>query len=509
MEMDCQIKYLIMSLISKKVISSGCWVALFLSCILSCSKSNTESHPNLLVVYPDQMRAHSMGFMNQDPVVTPTLDEFSNYSLVLTNAVANNPLCSPSRAMLMTGKYSFSNHVTYNCISDAAHYDIELHESERCWSDVLHEEGYELAYIGKWHLDAPRPPFVECKNNYRDFAWNEWCPPHRRHGFNFWYAYGTYDYHNHPLYWDTEAGRDEFHLVDEWGPVHEANMAIRYIHNEDGSWRDPARPFALVVAMNPPHDDGMGLYKEVPRKYIDLYSGKTPEDLINRSNVPLEGGRYSQFAREQTKNYFAMISGVDEQFGRILQALSDNHLEKNTIVLFLADHGNCVGNHDRHGKTIFYEESLRIPFLIRWPDRITPRHDDLLISVPDIYPTLLGLMGFGDRIPSDVEGSNHASIFLTGIGERPTSQLYLNMELVNPAIGRRGVRTSRYTLAIERSRYDRYQYYLYDNKEDPYQMKNLAADHPEIVQQLIQEELEPWLEKTGDPWTIARPLETH
>jgi arylsulfatase A-like enzyme len=495
-----------MSLKINKLLFYTVGISISLLSVFSCSRSHIESHPNLLIVYPDQMRAHAMGFMNQDPVITPTLDALSKTSLVLTNAVANYPVCSPSRAMLMTGKYPFSNHITYNCVSDAAHFDIELKESERCWSDVLGDEGYELGYIGKWHLDAPRRPFVKCKNNYRDFAWNEWCPPHRRHGFKFWYAYGTYDYHNKPLYWDTDAGRDDYHLVDEWGPVHEADMAIRYIKNENGTLRDPGKPFALVVAMNPPHD-GMREYEEVPRKYIDLYDGLTHKDLINRPNVVFEGGRFSEFAREQTKNYFAMVSGVDEQLGRILKALSESGLDKNTIVLFLADHGNCMGNHDHHGKGIYYEESMRIPFLIRWPGRIKPLHDDLLISIPDIYPTLLELMGFGEKIPADVEGQSHASFFLNGEGDRPSSQFYVwTHQLINPALGMRGVRTNRYTLAIDRSYNDRYNYYLHDNQNDPYQLNNIAAENPEIVRQLIEEELDPWLEKTGDPWSIVRPF---
>ena len=486
-----------------KILSHALLFSIFVVSIPSCSKSINKSHPNLLIVYPDQMRAHAMGFMNQDPVITPTLDDLSKTSLVLTNAVANNPVCSPSRAMFMTGKYPVSNNVTFNCVSDAAHFNIELRGSERCWSDILRDQGYELGYIGKWHLDAPIQPFVKCKNNYGDFAWNEWCPPHRRHGFNYWYAYGTYDYHNRPLYWNTEAGRDDFHLVEEWGPIHEADMAIRYIQNENASIRDPDKPFALVVAMNPPHD-GMSDYEEVPQKYIDLYNGLTYKDLLNRPNVILEGGKYSQFAREQIKNYFAMVSGVDEQFGRILKALAEGGLDENTIVLFFSDHGNCMGNHDLHGKSIFYEESMCIPFLIRWPARIKPRHDDLLISIPDIYPTLIDLMGFGDRIPADVEGQSYASVLLTGEGERPKSQLYLNMPLVNPALGKRGVRTHRYTLAIDRSYNDRYNYYLYDNQNDPYQLKNIAVENPGITRQLIKEELEPWLVKTKDPWSITR-----
>ena len=103
-----------------------------------------------------------------------------------------------------------------------------------------------------------------------------------------------------------------------------------------------------------------------------------------------------------------------------------------------------------------------------------------------------------------MEGQSYASVLLTGEGERPKSQSYLNMPLVNPALGKRGVRTHRYTLAIDRSYNDRYNYYLYDNQNDPYQLKNIAVENPGITRQLIKEELEPWLVKTKDPWSITR-----
>jgi len=176
--------------------------------------------PNLVLVYPDQMRGQAMGFLGEEPVVTPHLDRFATEGIVLTQAAANYPVCSPSRAMLMTGKYTHANRVLTNCHSRSAPYGVELQEADRCWSDVLSDAGYSLGYIGKWHLDAPYEPYVDCANNRGELKWNEWCPPHRRHGFQFWYAYGTYDYHTRPLYWHTMAGRHEFHYVDQWGPEH-------------------------------------------------------------------------------------------------------------------------------------------------------------------------------------------------------------------------------------------------------------------------------------------------
>ena len=460
------------------------------------AKSNSPKPPNLIFVFPDQMRGQAMGFMKQDPVITPNLDRFAQESLVLTKAVSNYPVCSPYRAMLMTGKYPHTNGVLSNCNSGSAPYGCELRESDRCWSDVLKDRSYSLGYIGKWHLDAPYKPYVKCKNNSNKFAWNEWCPPNRRHGFDFWYAYGTYDYHFTPMYWPTESQRDKPIRIKQWGPEHEADLAIKYISNVDAKYRDPSKPFALVVAMNPPHTP----YHLVPQKYLDAYEGKTYKDLLNRPNVNLEGDTSGgNLARRHVKNYFAMITGVDDQFGRILKVLENLGLKNDTIVVFTSDHGNCLGCHEHATKNVHYEESMRIPFLIRWPGKIKPRHNDLLLSTPDIYPTLLDLMGFGGDIPREVEGISHASLFLTGKGRLPTSQLYIWVPVGKPAWGRRGVRTHLYTLMISKMPDKQIEYVLHDNVNDPYQLKNIADANPDVVKELIKE-LEGLLRKHNDPW---------
>ncbi len=378
--------------------------------------------PNLLIVFPDQMRGQALGFLKEDPVVTPRLDRFAAESVVFTQAVSNYPVCSPFRGMLMTGRFPHTNGVLANCNSNGAKHGYELRATDRCWSDVLHDAGYNLGYIGKWHLDSPRKPWVKSGNNSEKFAWNEWCPPERRHGFDFWYSYGTYDNHFKPEYWTTGAPRDKRVKIDQWSPEHEADRAIDYIRNEEGRYRDGEKPFALVVSMNPPHMP----YKMVPEKYKEPYAGKTEEDLLNRPNVNLAGEtRGSRLARRQIRNYFAMITGVDDQFGRILDALESEGLDEETVVLFTSDHGNCLGCHEEVSKNVHYEESMRVPFLIRWPGKIAPRHDDLLLSTPDIYPTLLDLLGLDDKIPHEVEGTSRAPLLLTGQGERPASQLYL------------------------------------------------------------------------------------
>jgi arylsulfatase A-like enzyme len=456
----------------------------------------SEPPPNLLIVFPDQMRGQALGFLGEDLVLTPNLDAFAREGVVFPQAVSNYPLCSPFRAMLMTGKYPHSNNVLTNSTSEAARYGNELRRAERCWSDVLKDHGYCLGYIGKWHLDCPRPPYVKSYNNGENLAWNEWCPPDRRHGFDFWYAYGTYDQHLNPMYWATETPRDGAFVVNEWGPIHEASLAIEYLRNRNGRFRHPKKPFALVISMNPPHMP----YEQVPEKYVSFYDGKAVEDLCNRPNIPPADQKWGRYYRDNIRNYLAMVTGVDEQFGRILNALRDAGLENNTIVVFTSDHGNCLGIHDEISKNNHYEESMRIPLLIRWPGKIRPRRDDLLISVPDLYPTLLDLMGLGQALPRDIEGTSFASLLRTGKGTRPASQLYLGIPLGQPAWGRRGVRTPTHTMVVSRMPARDPVYVLHDNIRDPYQLRNFAAEEPEVVRQLMADELVPWLKKTKDPW---------
>jgi len=476
------------------------YLLLFLLVITSFSafaKKNTkESHPNLVIVFPDQMRGSAIGFLNEEPVLTPQLDKFAREAVVLTNAVSNYPVCSPTRAMLMSGKYPFSNGVIDNCLSRTAPKGVELKESEVCWSDVLKENGYSLGYIGKWHLDSPYAPYIDCANNKGKYKWNEWCPPNRRHSFDYWYAYGTYDYHLRPLYWSNDAGRNDFHYVDQWGPEHEADKAIEYIKNTNGKLRSSEDPFALVVAMNPPHTG----YSFVPDKYKAIYKDMPIEKLTQRPNIPDEGTKWGEHYRKNVKDYYACITGVDEQFGRIVDCLGEEGLKENTIVLFISDHGNCLGIHDQVTKNNPYEESMRIPFLLRYPGKIKPRRDDMLMSIPDIYPSLLELMGFKNQIPKDVEGISYAKS-LRGMSDKDADfQTYVFVDYDNYKLGKRGLRTKRYTYIEERKKEgDELAVTLFDRINDPYQQTNIAPAHEKLCKR-FRKMLYKELNNKNDPW---------
>ena len=456
-----------------------------------------QTSPNLVFIMADQYRGDALGCLGKEPVKTPCLDHLASEGVLFTNAVSSYPVSSPARAMLMTGMYPLHNKVTGNCNSQTAPYGVELPQEARCWSDVLKDMNYRTGYIGKWHLDSPYKPYVDTYNNRGKVAWNEWCPPERRHGFEYWTAYGTYDYHLKPMYWDTTAPRDSFYYVNQWGPAYEADKAIEYIQGQKGN----KQPFALVVSMNPPHTG----YELVPDKYKALYKDIDVEACgTHRPDIP-KGTEMGNYFRNNIRNYYACITGVDEQVGRIIETLKSNGLFENTIIVFTSDHGICMGAHNHAGKDIFYEEAMRIHMIISWPAKIKPRKDvHLMIAFADLYPSLLSLMGFRKEIPETVQTFD-LSRHILGKSKKEVVQPYYYVQFDNPATGYRGLRTSTHTFAVHATNGKRDETVLFDRTKDPYQMDNIAGQSPRLVRQ-FNKQLKAWLLHTND--SFAHYLET-
>ena len=457
-----------------------------------------QTSPNLVFIMADQYRGDALGCLGKEPVKTPCLDHLASEGVLFTNAVSSYPVSSPARAMLMTGMYPLHNKVTGNCNSQTAPYGVELPQEARCWSDVLKDMNYRTGYIGKWHLDSPYKPYVDTYNNRGKVAWNEWCPPERRHGFEYWTAYGTYDYHLKPMYWDTTAPRDSFYYVNQWGPAYEADKAIEYIQVQKGN----KQPFALVVSMNPPHTG----YELVPDKYKALYKDIDVEALCtHRPDIPAKGTEMGNYFRNNIRNYYACITGVDEQVGRIIETLKSNGLFENTIIVFTSDHGICMGAHNNAGKDIFYEEAMRISMIISWPAKIKPRKvDHLMIAFADLYPSLLSLMGFRKEIPETVQTFD-LSRHILGKSKKEVVQPYYYVQFDNHATGYRGLRTSTHTFAVHATNGKIDETVLFDRTKDPYQMDNIAGQSPRLVRQ-FNKQLKAWLLHTND--SFAHYLET-
>lgn len=474
--------------------------------------AKTVTHPNIIYVFPDQFRNCAMQFWNQkefqsyinfkaDPVHTPNLDNFALESVVLTSAQSNCPLSSPHRGMLLTGMYPDGSGVTLNC-NDTRPLS-SLRENVTTISDVLSQNGYDCGYIGKLHVDYPTPNNPQHPGKYVDNqtpVWDAYTPKERRHGFNFWYSYGTFDEHKTPHYWDSNGER---HEIKEWSPKHETDKAIEYLT----SVRDKNKPFFLVVSMNPPHSPYQSLNDCLEQDY-NLYKDTALATLLIRPNVNADLTKKQSCA----PFYFASVTGVDREFGRLMAALKGMGLDKNTIVVFSSDHGETMGSHVEDPKNSPYVEAMNIPFLIRYPEKLKPHVTKLLLSTPDVMPTLLSLAGLKNSIPKTVEGtdlSNEVATLKISKGF-PKAILYLrnsdgNKNAAGKVIGyfpvSRGLKTDRYTLAITIDKNKQLkEVLLFDDLKDPYQMQNMSIEKNKELFRSLCKQMPALLKKANDPW---------
>ena len=475
------------------------------------SDAQKGSRPNIVYIFADQWRRQAVGYRQEDAVWTPNIDAFAENSLVFDHAVSCTPLCSPHRAALMTGTYPQTNGVYTNCKLGAP---IALREDAVGIGDVLKQGGYRTGYIGKWHLDLPEQNVTEHPVSGAE-GWDAYTPPGpKRHGFDYWYSYGTYDEHLTPHYWKDTPDMIQ---VNQWSVEHETDMAISYLSQQRGH----EAPFALFLSWNPPHSP----FDQVPEKYKERYKdvplkwrpNVKAEGLAAHTGEPIEDGMDN--LERYMRDYCAAITGIDEQFGRILQALYELGLEPNTLVVLSSDHGELMGAHGLMAKHSWHEESIGIPCLMKWPEKIQAGRTDLLFNSVDIMPTLLGLAGL--EVPSTVEGSDYSSAVL-GLEEAPDHPAFLcafpgrkdvmeqfaSQGLDNKSYGWRGVRNRKYTYVVHRGYSaidpDFCLRLLYDLEEDPYQLNPLllqkASQHP--VAQQLNAELHAWLLKMDDPFEL-------
>lgn len=418
---------------------------------------------------------------------------------MLTHAVSNQPVCSPYRAMLFSGQYPFSNGVWANCNTSRDH---ELSDDTQCFSDTLSENGYATGYIGKLHLHKPRPPYEHGEGPRGDgIVWDAYTPPGpSRHGFDFWHSYGCCDEHMQPHYWTTDSPVSEPLDPNEWSVIHETDVATKYIQNLNGTQRDPDKPYFLMVSYNPPHPP----LDQVPSHLTEPFVDKSLRELLTRPNIQVEG--IEEQARTNAVLYFAAIYGIDQQFARILAAIDESGQSDNTIVIFTSDHGELLHSHGLRQKNYWYDESMLVPFLIRYPGKIQPGEDDLLLGAPDIFPTVAGLVGLSEAIPESVEGQDYSAQLMGTPEGRPDSAYFIwphwRHHETKPYRACRGVRTHRYTYVLGRCDDGSEEQILHDSQEDPFQMRNVADDNPGTVSDLRGMTNE-WIEKTNDPWLDA------
>ena len=410
--------------------------------------------PNVVFLLADQWRAQDVGYAGNADVITPNIDRLAGQSVNLTNAVSGCPVCCPYRGSLMTGQYALRHGVFLN--------DVQLSDKAVSIAQAYNGAGYDTGYIGKWHLDG------RGRSNF--------TPPERRQGFKFWRALECTHNYNNSVYYADEDVKLKWDGYDAIAQSREARSYIRSHAKGD--------PFALFVSWGPPHAP----YLTAPSKYKAMFEGK---DIKLRPNVP---ENMKAQAKRDIAGYYAHMAALDDCVGMIVATLEECGLAENTIVVFTSDHGDMLNSQGSHKKQQPWDESIKVPFLVRYPAGLGKkgRQIDMPFNTPDIMPTLLGLSGIG--VPDTVEGSDYSGV-LKGV-EKADNDAALIMcpspfgQWTRSRGGReyRGVRTKRYTYARDLNG----PWLLYDNVRDPYQMNNLCGKG-EYAQ--LQKELEAILAK--------------
>ncbi|MCI8623703.1 MAG: sulfatase [Provencibacterium sp.] len=419
--------------------------------------------PNLIYIFADQLRYASLSCHGDRLAKTPNIDRFAARSAELCNAVSGHPVCAPYRASLLTGKYTTSTGMVIN--------EIRMNPNHRCFAHVLGEAGYETAYIGKWHMYANQ------LGNHYDPK-NSFIPKGEdRLGFDgFFAAYNFHhEYYGAPAYYHLDTP-DKIYCT-QYEPDEQTDMAISKLRELNQS----EKPFALFLSIGTPHDPWIP--ENVPGKYLEMFKDaefKLPENYLPENDPHADGwARLSDRERsnltEWMRVYYAMVANLDDNIGRLMNAIEEMGLDKNSVVVFTSDHGELFGAHGRRAKNIFYEEAVRIPFFLRFAGHVPNGTYTAPMNTVDIMPTLLRLLDL--PVPEEVEGQD-LSAYLCGGGSGPHPEGSLMM-CTGPTAkfedGNewRAWRSERFTYATFLSDGSEY---LFDNLEDPYQMRNLIDD---------------------------------
>ena len=395
--------------------------------------------PNIVFVFGDQWRQQAVGYAGDPNVQTPNLDSLARESINFTHALSGCPVCSPYRASLLTGQRPLTHGVFVN--------DVYLQPRATSIAEAFSAAGYDTAYIGKWHVDG------HGRSNY--------IPPERRLGFDYWKVLEcTHDYNSSPYY---EGDSDEKLYWDGYDAIAQTRDAETYIRTHGKR----EKPFLLMLSWGSPHAP----YDIAPEEFRKLYNANTIE---LRPNVPAD---IAPQARKWLAGYYAHCSVLDSCVGELLITLSSCGLEKDTIFVFTSDHGDMLGSQGHTKKQRPWDESIRVPFLLRYPGLPDwrPRETDALIDAQDIMPSLLGLCGIA--VPDSVEGFDFSDHIAGGNDPSDGTALIMcahpfGQWTVTHGKEYRGLRTKRYTYVCDRQG----PWLLYDNEVDPYQMRNLAHD---------------------------------
>jgi arylsulfatase A-like enzyme len=412
------------------------------------------SRPNILFIYTDDQSFDALSIVQKEQgekgrfpwLKTPNLDRLSAEGVRFHNAFVTNSLCSPSRATNLTGLY---NHEQGNGIaSNFRPFPV----NNVTHATLMRAAGYTTAYVGKWHMGSQR----------------------ERPGFDYHATYAS-----HGQYTDCPFIIDGKNTATTgWVDDVATDYAIEFINKQKTS----AEPWSLILGYKTPHQPW-----EPPARAKDLYAGEVARNVPNVNTPPI----YARKQNQETKankpvpptaptnlNYFRCVTAMDDCVGRLLKALDQSGFASNTIVIFTSDNGVYLGAHATGDKRSAYDESLRVPFLIRYPalgEKARGRIVDKMVLNLDLAPTLLDFAGL--PAPAAMQGRSWRPLLTDDNAPWRDSWFYQYFTEDQKATNVPDITAVR-TADAKLIKYPGHKAWteLFDLKADPYEIRNLIDD---------------------------------
>src|SRR3954451_21852510 len=476
-----------------------------------------QRKPNLILFLPDQQRADTLACYGGVKVHAPNLNKLASESVVFERTYVTHPVCTPSRSSLMTGTWPHINGCTHN--------SVPLDPRFRVFPELMKDDDYRTAYIGKWHLGEDGPAYAGASAG----------KPARR-GFEHYIS--TDDHGDYSSFLiskniapDKANGRFSELAISNL-PIELSRPKFLEEHACDFIEKHQRDPFILVVAFVEPHSPYNGPlnnanplgeveldatatlpeHQDIPLRYRLMREWQQAEALLDRERLPIQlfFGITPDEYRSIKQRYLGLVTLVDQSIGAILGCLERCDLTEHTIVVHTSDHGDSLGAHHLFGKETMFEEATRVPWLIRLPSQTRQKMISRPVSHIDFVPTLLDLLGQPNHpqcagkslLPLiDDATSLQNNVFLEWAPNR--TKVKKGSRLARRRMIKRAVEESTRTL-VSRDGWklclrDKDSNELYNLKDDPFETHNLHSDaqYASVVSRLASD-IYRWQEATND-----------
>ena len=428
--------------------------------------------PNIVLLLSDDQGFWAMGCAGNSDILTPNIDRLAREGMRFENFFCASPVCSPARASLLTGCIP-SQHGIHDWLrdDDERQAAIEYLAGQYSFTKALAEAGYDCALSGKWHMGASEKP---------------------QQGFSHWFCHksGGGPYYGAPLYRNGGLYRESRYVTDVI-----TDDALEYLDSRAGC----DQPFFLYVGYTAPHAPWLNNH---PKEYTDLYRDCPFVSVPQLPRHPDSIYLTDEVAKDERANligYYAAVTAMDANIGRILQKLEDMGIAENTLVVFTSDNGFSCGHHGFWGKgnatfpLNLFEESVKVPFIARHPGRI-PKGTvcDALISAYDFMPTLLEYTA----VPAADAQLRPGVSFAPALEGRTFTQ-HEEVVVLDEYGPNRMIRDRRYKYI---TRYPYGPNELYDLQSDPGETTNLLKDAAwQQLGQEMKQRLEEWFARYVNP----------